>query len=86
MGKLGAGLGDIEHPTDGGALGVACRRPRGYLSTERLHVGDTPFETLVNQYRQLDLDHVEPRGMFWGVVELQLAQDTVRFSRREGRI
>jgi len=60
VGKLGAGLGDIEHPTDGGALGVACRRPRGYLSTERLHVGDTPFETLVNQYRQLDLDHVQP--------------------------
>jgi hypothetical protein len=39
-------------------------------------VVDPATEALALQHADLTFDHVEPTGMFWGVVELEATQDT----------
>ena len=41
--------------------------PGSDLAGQGVLVRDTALETLVNQYRQLNRDHVEPGGVFGGV-------------------
>lgn len=84
MSKGGARLFNIEHPANGGVLVVTSSLPDSDFALERVHVGDAPFEALVNQHRQLNLDHVEPGSVFGREVKLQLAEDAAGFSRRKG--
>src|SRR5882672_11856749 len=75
-----------EHPFDASLIAVALNLPGLDLGFECLAVGDAAVEALAAQDADLDLDHVEPGGMLWGVVELQAAQDAVGLRRREGLV
>jgi hypothetical protein len=48
--------------------------PCGRLSDEAGIIVGAPVETLAYEDTDLDLDHVEPAGMLWGVMELQPLQ------------
>ena len=43
--------------------------------------GDASIEALAAQDADLDLDHVEPAGVLWGVVELQAPEHAPSFRR-----
>ena len=58
-------------PRDGGMGVIALALEGLYLPTQRRLVGDAPSEALATQHAQLDLCHVQPTAMLWGVVELQ---------------
>ena len=60
--------------------------PCGDFADEALGVVDSAIQALAAEHADLDLDHVEPTGMFWGVVELQAAQNSPGFGGREGLI
>jgi hypothetical protein len=47
-------------------------------------IWDAPIQALAAQHADLDLDHVEPAGVLWGVVEFDFLEDAVRFGRCEG--
>jgi hypothetical protein len=47
---------------------------------------DATIEALAGEDADLDLDHVEPAGMLWDVVELQSAQHPSRFIGRKGLV
>ncbi len=49
-------------------------------------VFNAAVEALAAQHSDLDLDHVEPAGVLWGVVELQATQDAMRLGRGEGLV
>ena len=84
--RFGTGLSNIELPADGGMLGVAGSLPSSDLTGEGLSVRNPSLETLVNQDRQFNFNHVEPRGVFGREVKLQLVQDPPCLRRWESRI
>src|SRR3954447_10006923 len=85
-GHFGASALGCEHPGDAGAGGVALLFPGGNFGDEAVARADAAVEALAAQHADLDLNHVEPAGMLWGVVELQAAQYAVRLGCREGFI
>ena len=60
--------------------------PGGDLGDELIALFDAPVETLAAQYANLDLDHVEPAGVLWGVMELDALEDAACFGSREGLV
>src|SRR5829696_3878281 len=67
-----------------GALGcVALLFPHTHFLGKRSLVGDAPIQTLASEHRELDLGHVQPRAVLWGVVDLQPLQQPPSFSRGE---
>ena len=60
--------------------------PGGGLGGELRDTLDAAVEALGRQHADLDLDHVEPAGVFGNVVELQSAQQAARLWRREGLV
>ena len=49
------------------------------FAAEPAWIVDPAVQALTAKYTDLDLDHVEPAGMLWGVVELQAAQNPPGF-------
>jgi hypothetical protein len=49
-----------------------------------LRVIDAPIQALAAQHANLDLDHVQPTGVLWDIVELQAAEQASRFVGMEG--
>src|SRR5258708_11877092 len=75
MHEARACLNDSEHPLDLDARCIGRAGPRVALGGEGSEIGDAPVETLVDEYADLYLDHVEPAGVLGRVVEFQAAQD-----------
>src|SRR6202163_2184304 len=80
---FGAGFFGCEHPFDVGAGGVALLFPCCDFTDEALGVVDSAIQALAAEHANLDLDHVEPTGMLWGVVEFDAAQNSPGFGGRE---
>jgi hypothetical protein len=59
---------------DASAVGIAPFLPGGGLGDEAGETVDAPIEALAGENADLDLDHVQPAGVLWDVVELQSAQ------------
>ena len=57
-----------ELPLDGPALAVARVLPLLYFALQRLLIGNPAAQTLPSEYPDFDLRHVEPAGVFGGVV------------------
>ena len=55
----------------------------GDFVDEALWIVDSAVQALAAEYTDLDLDHIEPAGVLWGVVELQAAQNSPGFGGRE---
>ena len=53
------------------------------LFSEPFGVVDATAETLALQHADLAFDHVEPAGVFRGVVEFEAAQDATGLGRRK---
>jgi hypothetical protein len=70
-----AGLFRREHPFDAGAGSISLPFPSGDFATQSLGVVDPASEALAAQDADLDLNHVEPACVLWGVVELDPPQD-----------
>src|ERR1700758_23804 len=83
-GELYAGALCSEHPFDASAASISLSFPLGDFGFEDFAVVDASVEALGAQDADLDLDHVEPRGMLGRVMELQAAQDAMRLGRGEG--
>jgi hypothetical protein len=66
----------------------ALRRPSqaAIWAFEGFAVFDASVEALAAQDADFDLDHVEPGGVLWSVVELQAAHDAMRLDGREGLV
>src|SRR5260370_19104958 len=79
-----AGFLGCEHPFDVGAVGIAPSFPGGDLGDQPLLVVDAPVQALTAQDADLDLHHVQPTGMFGGVVELHSLEHAAGFGCREG--
>ena len=65
---------------------VSLRLPDVDLDNEPVAAFDAAIETLAFEHADLDLNHVEPACVFWGVVELDPPQDPSGFGGREGLI
>lgn len=61
---------------NGGMLEIAVLLPSGDLGLQRGHVRQSLAQTVANEDRQFNFDHVEPRTVFWGEMELQFVQNT----------
>src|SRR5215471_7343278 len=83
-GQLGASTLGREHPVDAGADSIALTLPSTDLGDEAVRVWEAPIQALAAQHADLDLDHIEPAGVFGGVVEFGFLKDAVSFGRREG--
>src|ERR1039457_3137437 len=83
---FGAGFLSCEHPFDASARGIALSFPGSDLGYEFLLGGDAPVEALTAQHADLDLDHVQPAGMLWDIVELQSAQHPAGLARGKGLV
>ena len=53
--------------------------PGGDLGDELVALFDAAVETLAAEHADFDLNHVEPAGVLWGVMELETLQDAMRF-------
>ena len=91
--KFESGVEGRESPFDGGRYSVAlifecCSLSLELifeccsLSLELLFVADSTVETLSTENAELDLRHVEPAAMFWGVMKLQALGDASGLGRR----
>src|SRR5215204_4764265 len=72
-----------EAPVYGTFVGVTLGFPRTHFFGKRFLVGDALIQTLAREHRELDLGHIQPRAVLWGVVDLQPLQQTPSFSRGE---
>src|SRR4028118_1329197 len=68
--ELDAGVGGGEAPLDGPGGDVARGDPGGHLARHGLPVAQSSVEALALEDGELDLGHVEPRGVFRRVVAL----------------
>jgi hypothetical protein len=57
--------------------------PSRDFTDEAVGVVDPAIQALTAQHADPDLDHVEPAGMLWGVVELQASQNAAGFGGSE---
>ena len=57
--------------------------PGGDFAAQSFGVVDPAIQALAAQDADLDLDHVEPTCVLWGVVELEPSQDPPGFGGRE---
>jgi len=78
------GLVSGEHPLDACGAAVSAFFPGCDFCDQFLTACDAPIKALTAQDPDLDLNHVEPACMFWGVVKLQAAQHASGFSRGKG--
>src|SRR5450759_3136809 len=85
-GPFWRGLSQLETPFDASARGIALSFPGSDLGYVFLLGGDAPVEALTAQHADLDLDHVQPAGMLWDIVELQSAQHPARLARGKGLV
>ena len=69
--EFGAGLFEGKLPADGGAGGVALRHAGGHVGGEFFQGGDALVQALAGDGREVELDHIEPGGVFRGVVHLE---------------
>src|ERR1051325_453175 len=74
--KLCACLRNAKTPIHCGFLHIADILPSCTLALQPIAIRDTLLEALVDQNRQLNLDHVEPRAMFGGIVKFELIENT----------
>src|SRR5215210_9591788 len=72
-----------EAPVYGAFGRVAFGLPRTHFPSQTLPVGAAPLQTLAGEHRELDLGHVQPRAMLWGVMNLQLRSDAPGLSWSE---
>jgi hypothetical protein len=72
-----------EAPVYGTLVGVTLGFPRPRFLGKRFLVGDAPIRTPTREYRELDLGHVQPRAVPWGVMDLRALQQTPSFTRGE---
>jgi hypothetical protein len=61
------------------ALALPCRN----FDVEDGAITDAPIQTLPAQYASLDLHHIQPTGVLWGIMKLQALKDPMRFLCRE---
>ena len=64
-----------EIPLDGSILGVACLLPCSHFGFQKFSITNAPIQTLPTENANLDLSHVQPTRVLWGVVELNTAQE-----------
>ena len=64
------------------SLGLPCVD----LGNEAVAAFDATIETLAFEHADLDLNHVEPAGVFGRVVELKPPEHAARLGRREGGV
>ena len=81
--KFESGVEGRESPFDGGRYSVALIFECCSLSLELLFVADSTVETLSTENAELDLRHVEPAAMFWGVSSGPHHQDSGEAKIRE---
>ena len=81
--EFGPGLLGRKHPVDSGALGVAAFFPGCGLSDETSMAVDPSVEALLREDADFDLDHVEPAGVLWRVMEFETAEQAASFVGRE---
>ena len=79
---LGPSFVGREHPVDAGAASVALGLPSIDFADETLAGFDALVEALALENADLDFDHVEPAGVLWRVMELDLLEQAAGFSRR----
>ena len=65
------GVVGSEAPVDRDARGVAPGLVGRDGTTQGVGIGVSPFETSAAQRAELDLRHVQPTGVFGGVMKLQ---------------
>ena len=66
--EFGAGFVGCEHPFDAVSLFISLPLPSRDLVSELFGVVDAAAEALALQHADLALDHIEPAGVFRGVV------------------
>src|SRR4029077_19327426 len=86
MPHFGACLFGCEHPVDASSGCISLSLPSGDFGLELFRIIDATIEALAAQHADLDFHHVEPAGVFGGVVELEAAQDASGFGGRESVI
>lgn len=72
-----------EAPGDAGSGGIALLLLGGDLGDHARIAFDAPVEALAGEHADLDLDRVEPAGLFEDEVELDPAQDSSGLVSRE---
>src|SRR5215218_103123 len=69
--ELDAGILRTEAPLDLSGRGVASLLPGTHLRLEALEIWHSSIQALPTEYAQLDLGHVEPRGVLGRVFDLK---------------
>src|ERR671926_273802 len=77
--EFGASILSGKSPIDRSFAGIASILPCGNFSFELLFGTNATVEALSAEGTQLNLSHIEPAGMFGGVVEFQLFNDAPSF-------
>src|SRR3989338_1463437 len=67
-----------ERPRDAALFGIAALLPSVDLGDQRSAVWQTPVKTLAIKDTDFDFSHVEPAGVFWGVVKGNAPQQRFR--------
>ena len=75
MSQLSIRILTCKVPLDGSTLGIADLLPSIDLRLQKLWAGDTPIQTLSTEDSNLDLSHIQPTCVLWGVVKLHTAQE-----------
>lgn len=66
-----------EGPRDAAAFGVTALLPSGDFGGEQGAVWQAPVKALTIKDTDVDFRHVEPAGVFWGVVENYTAEQVL---------
>lgn len=81
MSQFLACLFAVEHPPDLLSAGIASALPDGDFRFQFRPLGNPPIQALSAHDADLDFHHVEPTGVLWNVVKLNLAQNPPRLLR-----
>ena len=74
MSKFPVRILTSKGPLDGSTLGVAGFLPGIDLRLQKLWAGNAPIQALPTEDSNLDLNHIQPTGVLWGVAKLHTAQ------------
>jgi hypothetical protein len=73
-------------PINFGCSTVSCGIPGGDFRFECVEVWDASIETLSGEGGEFDFGHIEPRAMFWPMVNLQAGKQAACLFRLEGLV
>ncbi len=71
---------------DGGVLGIAAALPSHHFLLESRNIGKALTQTLPDQDRQFNFNHVEPGTMLGRIVEFEFLGNPQGFGRFKGCI